>query len=286
MELMATRYEIVDRTAVVTLDRPHRGNAWTGRLHAEYIHCIGRAEADPGVRVIVVTGSGNAFCVGGDSEALTGHAERGGYDDGLGAARRAGSRGDGEAGASADLHDPTDGLPADFDAQLAFHFALSKPVIAAINGPAAGVGLALACFADLRFARPGVKLTTAHGKLNLPAEYGLSWLLPRHIGLTRAMDLLLTSRVFLTDEAHELGLINQLHPADELIDRTLAYADQLAATVSAGSLAATRRQVYQDYHRSVAESVDDSLDRLNRMMADPDYRKGVEALRAKRPPEF
>jgi enoyl-CoA hydratase/carnithine racemase len=282
MELKATTYEVVDRTAVVTLDRPHRGNAWTGRMHAEYLHGIGRAEADPGVRAIVVTGSGTAFCVGGDSEALSGHAERGGYDDGL---RAAGHAGDdrGEADGPAD---PTVGVPADFDAQMAFHFALSKPVIAAVNGPAAGVGLALACFADLRMARPGAKLTTAHGKLNLPAEYGLSWLLPRHIGLTRAMDLLLTSRVFLTDEAHQLGLINQLHPADELLDRTLDYAAELASTVSAGSLRATRQQVYLDLHRSVASSVDDSLERLDRMMGEPDYRKGVAALRERRPPGF
>ena len=86
MELKATRAtETVDRTAVITLDRPHRGNAWTGRMHAEYLHCIGRAEQDHEVRVIVVTGSGRTFCVGGDSEALAGHADRGGYDDGLSA---------------------------------------------------------------------------------------------------------------------------------------------------------------------------------------------------------
>jgi enoyl-CoA hydratase/carnithine racemase len=274
MELKATKYDVIDRTAMVTLDRPHRGNAWTGRMHAEYLHNIARADADDAIRVIVVTGSGSAFCVGGDSEALEGHADRGAYDDGLGAAR--------EEQVSEDP-EPVD---PDFDAQLAFHYALSKPVIAAINGPAAGVGLALACFADLRLARPGAKLTTAHGKLNLPAEYGLSWLLPRHIGLTRAMDLLLTSRVFLTDEAHELGLINQLHPAEELLDRTLEYAATLASTVSAGSLRATRRQVYLDLHRSVAASVDDSLVRLNTMMGEPDYRIGVEALRQKRPPQF
>lgn len=285
MELKATTYDVIDRTAVVTLHRPHRGNAWTGRMHAEYLHNVARADADEGVRVIVVTGAGSAFCVGGDSEALEGHAERGSYDDGLGSARE-----EPEAAAEPEDTKPEAAEPEpvnpDFDAQLAFHYGLSKPVIAAINGPAAGVGLALACFADLRLARPGAKLTTAHGKLNLPAEYGLSWLLPRHIGLTRAMDLLLTSRVFLTDEAHELGLINQLHPAEELMDRTLAYAADLAATVSAGSLRATRRQVYLDLHRSVAASVDDSLVRLDTMMGEPDYRIGVEALRQKRPPQF
>ncbi|MEM7276062.1 MAG: enoyl-CoA hydratase-related protein [Actinomycetota bacterium] len=276
MELRATSYEIVDRTAVITLRRPDRGNAWTGRMHAEYKHSIAAAEADPAVRVIVVTGAGRAFCVGGDAKALEGHADRGSYDDGLAAA------GDTER----DEDGAGYGLDPEFDHQFAYHFGLATPVIAAINGPAAGVGLALACFADLRFAVPGAKLTTAHGKLNLPPEFGLSWILPRHIGLTRAMDLLLTSRVFLTDEAHDLGLINAIHPADELLDRTLAYAEQLASTVSAGSLRATRRLVYQDQHRGIGTSVTESLRQLTTMMGEPDYRKGVAALQAKRPPDF
>lgn len=275
MELRATTYERVDRTAVITLSRQKRGNAWTGRMHAEYKHCVATAEADDQIRVIVVTGEGSAFCVGGDSQALEGHAERGGYDDGLTAA------GDVTSAQPAGY-----GLHPEFDHQFAYHFGLSKPVLAAINGPAAGVGLALACYADLRFAKPGAKLTTAHGKLNLPPEFGLSWILPRHIGLTRAMDLLLTSRVFTTDEAFDLGLINQLHPADELLPRTLEYAEALASNVSAGSLKASRQQVYLDQHRGVGASVDESLQLLTAMMGHADYRKGVAALQEKRSPDF
>lgn len=276
MELRATSYKTVDRVAIITLRRPERGNAWTGRMHAEYLHSIAQAERDPAVRVIVVTGDGRAFCVGGDADALDGHAERGGYDDGLAAGGDRSSTQD-RAGY---------GIDAEFDHQFAFHFGLATPVIAAINGPAAGIGLALACFADLRFAVPGAKLTTAHGKLNLPPEFGLSWILPRHIGLTRAMDLLLTSRVFMTDEAHQLGLVNRLVEPDQLLAATLDYAEQLASTVSAGALRATRRMVYQDQHRGVGASVTDSLDRLDQMMGEPDYRKGVAALRDKRPPDF
>jgi enoyl-CoA hydratase/carnithine racemase len=285
MELRATQYEVRNRTALITLNRPHRGNAWTGRMHAEYKHCVALAEADEAVRVTVVTGAGNAFCVGGDSEALEGHAERGSYDDGLSAAgdTQTPPETDGPVGRPAPVGF---GVHEEFDHQLSFHFGLTKPVLAAINGPAAGVGLALACYADLRFAKPGAKLTTAHGKLNLPPEFGLSWILPRHIGLTRAMDLLLTSRVFLTDEAYELGLINRLHPADELLDETLKYADMLASSVSAGSLTASRQQVYIDQHRGVGQSVDRSLELLSEMMGHADYRKGVEALQNKRPPDF
>ncbi len=288
MDLRATEYEVHDRVAVITLSRPHRANAWTGRMHAEYKHCIGAAEFDPDVRAIVVTGAGRAFCVGGDTDALEGHAERGSYDDGLAAA---GDPTPSSTSAANPESSPSDqpagyGIHDEFDHQFSYHFGLTKPVIAAINGPAAGVGLALACYADLRFAVPGAKLTTAHGKLNLPPEFGLSWILPRHLGLTRAMDLLLTSRVFLTDEAHQLGLINALHPADDLLDETMAYAQQLISSVSAGSLAASRQQVYLDQHRGVGTSVEQSLELLTSMMGHEDYRKGVEALRNRQPPKF
>lgn len=274
MEYKVVDYKVIGRSAVVTLDRPERGNAWTGRLHAEYLHAVGRADSDPAVRTIVVTGRGWAFCVGGDSDALAGHADRGVYDDGLAA-----------SGAEADEL-PGAGIDPQFDQQLAFHFGLTKPVIAAINGPAAGIGLALACFADLRFAVPGAKLTTAHGKLALPPEYGLSWILPRHIGLTRAMDLLLTSRVFLTEEAHAIGLVNRLAAPDELLDTVLAYAEDLAATNAASALTATRHMVYLDQHRGIGDSVAESRERLNLMMGSQEYRQGVEALRHKHPPAF
>lgn len=257
-------------------------------MHAEYKHNITVAERDESVRVIVVTGAGSAFCVGGDSEALEGHADRGSYDDGLAAA---GDRRTSDGSTDADQNGEADiqagyGISPQFDQQFAYHFGLTKPVIAAINGPAAGVGLALACYADLRFAKPGAKLTTAHGKLNLPPEFGLSWILPRHIGLTRAMDVLMTSRPFLTDEAHDMGLINQLHPAEDLVPQTLAYAETLASTVSAGSLAATRQLVYLDQHRDIGTSVTESLRKLTAMMGEADYRKGVAALQEKRSPDF
>ena len=168
MELKATDYAVADGIATVWLDRPHRLNAWTGRMHAEYRWCLAQAEQNPNVRVIVVTGRGRGFCVGGDTEALAGHAQKGGYDPGT----------------PSSMAMPGFGKAPEFDASFAYHFGLSKPVLAAINGPAAGVGLALACFADLRFAAAGAKFTTAHGRLNLPAEYGLSWLLPRMVGLT------------------------------------------------------------------------------------------------------
>ncbi len=270
MELKATRYTVDGGIAVITLNRPDRLNAWTGRMHTEYRWCLAEADADPAVGVMVVTGSGRGFCVGGDAEALQGHVRKGGYDPGT----------------PAELARPGYGTAAEFDASFAYHFGLGKPVLAAMNGPAAGVGLALACFADLRFAAAGAKFTTAHGKLNLPAEYGLSWLLPRMIGLTRANELLLSSRVFLAEEARELGLVNAVYPAEQVLQETLGYARGLMDTVSPESLRQTRWQIYRDLHRDVAASVMDSEALLSAMMKQPDYQEGVAAFLAKRPPRW
>ncbi|MFM8354281.1 MAG: enoyl-CoA hydratase-related protein [Gammaproteobacteria bacterium] len=270
MELKATEYEQDGAIAVIALNRPQRMNAWTGRMHAEYRWCLAQAEADPAVRAIVITGRGRGFCVGGDAEALAGHVRKGGYDPGT----------------PADLARPGYGVQPQFDASFAYHFGLSKPVLAAMNGPAAGVGLALACFADLRFAAAGAKFTTAHGKLNLPAEYGLSWLLPRMIGLTRANELLLSSRVFEAEEALAMGLVNAVWAADEVLTRTLDYARDLLRKVAPDSLRQTRWQIYRDLHRDVAASVNHSEALLQQMMRDPDYREGVAAFLDKRDPHW
>ncbi|MFU8813883.1 MAG: enoyl-CoA hydratase-related protein [Pseudomonadales bacterium] len=270
MELKATEYRSEQGIATIALNRPQRMNAWTGRMHTEYRWCLAQADADPAVGVIVVTGNGRGFCVGGDAQALQGHVDRGGYDPGT----------------AADLARPGYGTAREFDASFAYHFGLTKPVIAAINGPAAGVGLALACFADLRFAAAGAKLTTAHGKLNLPAEYGLSWLLPRMIGLTRATELLLSSRVFVAEEALTLGIVNQVFPAESLLRETHAYAANLMASVAPESLRQTRWQIYRDLHRDVATAVEDSESLISEMMRQPDYREGVAAFLQKRPPRW
>ena len=269
-ELKVTRYDVRDRVATITLHRPERLNAWTGRMHAEYRALLERASADPGVRVIVVTGSGRGFCAGADSRALEGHVERGGYDAGLGD----------------DVATPGYGVRPEFDADFAYQFGIPKPIVAAINGPAAGVGLVLACYCDLRFAARGANLTTSHGRLGLPAEYGLSWLLPRLIGVTRAADLLLSSRVVLAEEAEALGLVNRVLEPDELMVHTYAYAGALAHEIAPSSLAATKLQLYRDLHLDAASSVQDAGQRMAEMMQGADFAEGVAALTEKRPPDF
>jgi enoyl-CoA hydratase/carnithine racemase len=269
-ELKVVRYEVADRIATVTLDRPDRLNAWTGRMHTEYRWCLARAEADPGVRVAVVTGAGRGFCAGADTGALERHAEAGGYDDGV----------------REPLATPGYGVRPEFDHAFAFHYGMATPVIAAINGPAAGVGLVLACYCDLRFAAAGAKLTTSAPRLGLPAEYGLSWVLPRLVGLGHAVDLLLSSRVVLAEEAGTIGLVNRVLPADELLDHTYTYARMLATEVSPASLRETKRQIYGELHDDVGTAVERSEALLDRMMGEPDYAEGVRAWTAKRPPRF
>ena len=271
MELKNTEYEVdAQGLATIWLNRSHRMNAWTGRLHTEYRHLLKRANDDSKVRAIIVTGVGKGFCVGGDSQALSGHADRGAYSPGI----------------SEDIAKPGYGTDPNFDASFAYHFGLDKPVIAAMNGPAAGVGLALACFADLRFAVPGVKFTTAHGKLNLPAEYGLSWMLPKIVGLGRANDLLLTSRVFTSDEALTLGFVNQIFEPEALMVQTREYAHQLIASVSPNSLRQTRWQIYKDLHRDVASAVIESERLIEDMAKEEDFKEGIAALVEKRPPRW
>jgi len=239
-------------------------------MHTEYRAVLARAADDDEVRVIVVTGSGRGFCAGADARALEGHVERGGYDAGLGE----------------DVARPGYGVRPEFDADFAYHFGVAKPIIAAVNGPAAGVGLVLACYCDLRFAARGAKLTTSHGRLGLPAEYGLSWLLPRLIGVTRAADLLLSSRVVLAEEAEEMGLVNKALAPDDLLPYTYDYARRLATEIAPSSLAATKLQLYRDLHGDVASSVTDAGERLAVMMQGPDFAEGVAALTEKRAPAF
>jgi enoyl-CoA hydratase/carnithine racemase len=268
LELKTTRYGVAERIATITLARPKRRNAWTGRMHTEYRWLLEQANQDPGVRVIIVTGDpeGQAFCAGADLGALEGHAEKGRYD----------------AGTAEDIATPGFGVDPNFDASFAYHFGLDKPVIAAINGAAAGVGLVLAAFTDLRFAVQGAKFTTAHGRFNFPAEFGLSWVLPRIVGLTHANDLLLSSRVFTAEEALAMGFLNRVLPAESLMDEVRAYAGRIAAGVAPGSARETKHQIYRDLHRDAASSVRDAEALLEAMIRHPDYAEGVKAWVQKR----
>lgn len=268
MELKVVQYRVVHGVAELKLSRPKRMNAWTGRMHTEYRYCLHQAVEDAAVGAIVVTGEGRGFCVGADSAALSGHVEKGGYDPGT----------------PDPLAEPGYGTFEAFDANFAYHFGIPKPIIAAVNGPAAGVGLALACYADLRLVAPQLNFSTAHGKLNFPAEFGLSWLLPRIVGLGRANDLLLSSRKFTSEEGFAMGLFNRVVAPEALLQEAHGLARNLIQTVSPRSLAETKRQIYVDQHRDVRTAVEESEALLDAMSREADYREGVAAfLEGRRP---
>ena len=273
-ELTAIRWEVADRVATVWLHRPHRHNAWTGTMHTEYRQAMADLEHRDDVRAVVVTGTPPAFCVGGDSKALTDHGDRGGYDSGL----------------PADPARPGSGPAVDerLDADMAWQLGYRLPIIAAVNGACAGVGLSLALFCDLRFVAAGAKLTTAAPKLGLPAEYGASWMLPRLIGVTRANDLLLSGRVLTGAETADWGLWNGVE-ADGAATLTAAqaYGRLLASTVGPTAVTTTKRQIAADLLRhDPAASVADSLRLLDDAMGTAEYREGVATLTEKRPPNF
>ena len=272
MELKVVRWAVDDDgVGVVTLARPERLNAWTGRMHAEYRWVLAQAEADEAVRAVVVTGEGRGFCAGADTAALEGHVARGAYDPGV---------------SPSELARPGFGVRPEFDHAFAFHYGIPKPIVAAINGPAAGVGLVLACYCDVRFAAAGAKLTTSAPRLGLPAEYGLSWVLPRLVGIGHAADLLLSSRVVLAEEALGMGLVNKVLPPEELLPSTMAYARALVTEVSPRAVAAAKAQLYADLHGDVGTAVSVSERLLEELVQGPDHAEGVAAWRDKRPPRF
>src|SRR5687768_11734555 len=210
--------------ALLTLNRPERLNAWNGEMESRYFELIDQSVADPDVKVIVVTGAGKGWCAGADMDLLQGIGSQGGLTAG-GAVRE--------------------------PRPQYYTTTISKPVIAAINGACAGIGMVQALMCDLRFAAAGAKFTTAFARRGLVAEHGSSWLLPRLVGPAHALDLLLSGRVFLAEEAERLGVVNRVVAKEDVLGETLAYARDLAANCSPASMAAMKAQVYGDLERGL-----------------------------------
>ena len=241
---------------LITLNRPERLNAWTARLGRLYFESLDKAMADPNVRVVVVTGAGKGYCAGADLGTLSGSNQ----DD------------DEESILDGRMQDEITRMP--------------KPIIAAINGAAAGVGLVQALMCDMRFAADNAKLTCAFSKRGLIAEYGVSWVLPRLVGHAAAMDLLMSSRVVMPDEALSMGMVNKVVPADQLMDVVMAYAADLAQNVSPASMAVMKQQVYADFGKDVATASLDALELMRESFTRPDFREGVMSYLQKRQAEF
>ena len=250
--------EVENGVAVITFNRPDRLNAWTPELQTRYFDLLEWCTERDDVRAIVLTGAGRGFCAGADMEAL---------------AQLAGGEGEGVAGVE-------DSRP------VAFPLSVPKPTIAAINGPCAGLGLVHAVMCDVRFAAESAKLTTSFSRRGLVAEHGISWMLPRLIGPAKALDLLLSGRVVLGQEAAELGLVNRAIEDERLMEETLAYAQMLASECSPSSMATIKRQVYGDFERTLTESVEQANELMGQSFTRPDFAEGVQSFMERRTPNF
>jgi len=248
---------------IVRLERPEKLNAFTFVMIQEIRAAVDRAAADPDVVAVVITGSGRAFSAGLDTTDLTRSAE-----------------GD-SAGRSTPSADENE-LPALFS----FLLRVGKPVIAAVNGVAAGGGLVLAMASDLRFASDTASFTTAFSKRGLIAEHLTSWLLPRIVGTSRALDLLWSARRFDADEAYRIGFVDRVVPAENLLDEVRSYVTELAAQVSPRSMAIMKEQVYGDWARSVREAALAGNEQVNASLDHPDAKEGVLSFLERRPPRF
>ena len=254
-------YEVADGVAVLTLNRPQRNNAWNDKLGNAYFDRLEQADVDPNVRAIVVTGAGRSFCPGADMEVLT-------------------SIGDGGAERAEQAARPKAARP------MTHPLTVRKPLIGAINGACAGLGLVQAMLLDVRFAAAGAKFTTAFARRGLIAEHSISWTLPRVVGTSVAMDLLVSARVFTAEEAKDLGVVNHVVPADEVVGAAVAYAKDLAQNVSPASMATIKRQVYNHLTVPVDVALADSNDVMKESLLGPDFTEGVRSYLDKRLPGF
>ncbi|QUN32382.1 enoyl-CoA hydratase/isomerase family protein (plasmid) [Cupriavidus sp. KK10] len=273
MELHVTQLNVDNGVGLVRLNRPGRGNSWTTRMNAEYRWLMSCLDDDPRVRVIVVTGAGQQFCVGADTKALDHYRES--------------DQNYLESFRNDVMATPGYGVRPEYEHELIWHWGLQKPVIAAINGACAGIAVALAAYCDLRYAAEGAKFTTSTPRLGLPAEFGLSWIMPRIVGLTHSADILLSGRVFLADEARAMGFLNGVMPREELEEEVLRIARGLAGSTSPVAVKTAKRQVYADLMRHDAgAAIEDSRELMGQLMKEPDFSEALRAMKDKRAPAF
>jgi enoyl-CoA hydratase/carnithine racemase len=264
-------YDVADPIATITLNRPKYLNAWTDRMGAEVKHAIARAEEDKSVVVILLTGAGRGFCAGADLKNLQDISD--------------GARG---SGIPEELEaDPGDAeMGESFRGTYTYLTSVRKPIIAAINGPCAGMAVPISLFCDMRFASDRATFTTAFARRGLIAEWGISWILPRLVGPAHALDLTLSARKFDAAEAERLGLVNRVLPHDELLPFVREYAEALAANCSPASMQIMKREIYQHLTESLGDAHGDAVRLMIESFGRPDFKEGVQSFIEKRPPEF
>jgi enoyl-CoA hydratase/carnithine racemase len=260
-------YDVEARIAVITLNRPDRMNAWTPTMEREVRAAMETAAEDLGVRAIVLTGAGRAFCAGADMEELQ-------------------------------ALDPNDiksdqwmrpfdmNRRADWQTRYSYYPSISKPVICMLNGAAAGIGLVHALYCDIRFASDNTVFTTSFARRGLIAEHGISWMLPRIVGHANALDLLMSARRVSSAEALQMGLVNKIFPIDQLREKTMEYVRDLVNNASPRAVSVIKRQLYEVPFQTLAEATIDANREMALAARSRDFKEGVASFIEKRVPNF
>ncbi|GAA0834237.1 enoyl-CoA hydratase [Cupriavidus pauculus] len=266
-EITVTRSERNDHVAIITMNRPDKLNALTKVMEAELRDAMEAADRDDTIRVVVLTGAGKGFCAGMDINELE-------------------ILPPGDIRAAQWMRPYDMNRRADYQSRYGYFPAMRKPVIAAINGAAAGLGLVFALYSDMRFASSRAAFNTAFARRGLIAEHGIAWLLPRVVGPGHAADLLYSARKVTAQEALQMGLVDRLYESDSLMASTLAYADDLAENVSPRSIGVMKRQLWEQPFQTLAEATQLANAEMFESIQSEDFTEGVSHFIERRPARF
>ena len=292
MTYQQIHYSVTGHVACITFNRPRLLNAWTRVMAREIREAFFMADTDGEVRVIVLTGAGRGFCSGADiaelEDAMT-------PDEAMLKSQENADPENVERIVSLLTGTPTEEeldpgnihkIRTDFRKRYSYLQGLKKPVIAAVNGPAIGLGLIMALYCDIRFASETARFSTAFSRRGLIAEHGVSWLLPRIVGMANAFDLLLSARLVDAREALGMGLVNRVLPQEGFLETVMEYASMLATQVSPRSLRVMKWQLYEAQFQTLAEAIVAADAALIESLQSEDFKEGVNHFIEKRPPNF
>ena len=269
-------YDISGKIATITLNRPEKLNAWTGIMEQEVRAALIEATDDDGVGVIILTGAGRGFCSGADMNNLN-------------TLQQGASSGGRTSDSVRSVNNAVPGglsLSNDYSLRYTYFPTVPKPIIAAINGPAAGLGMIMSLYCDVRFASDAAVFSTAFARRGLIAEHGISWMLPKLIGLQNALDLTLSARKFTAVEAKDMGLVSKVFPMESFMDEVHAYAMEMANMVSPRSVRVMKRQIYQAMLNSLEHSVLLANSEMPASFESEDFKEGVAHFVERRLPKF
>jgi enoyl-CoA hydratase/carnithine racemase len=263
-------YESANLVATITLNRPDKLNAWTQKMEEEVVAAVRAASVDDQVRVIILTGAGKGFCAGADMSLLSSISQQS-------AARAGRFLMDNEIGSD---------VPAEFRKKHAWFLSVPKPIIAAINGPAVGLGFILPLYCDFRFASEKARFSVIFSKRGLVAEYGLAWVLPRLIGVPNAIELMFTAKMVDAGEALRIGLVSRVLPEENFLGAVQEFARELATTVSPRSVRVMKRQIYTGLLQNFDQAYEAALEEMRGSFGTEDFREGVAHFLEKRAAAF